>query len=101
MASKLHLAVLYCHFTFKLGVLLYAVRLLGMEREIGPPLRIMSSRLWGAQTESGGLAHFVDVRLDGKSTKGRDPTGEASAISILAEVVEKITMNRLIPQEAP
>lgn len=35
----------------------------------------------------GGVAHFVDVRADGRATAGREPTG-ASAIAILAEVVE-------------
>jgi len=76
------------HFTFKLGVLLYAIRLLGMEREIGPSLASMKQRLWSAQIESGGVAHFVDVRDGGKVTTGLQPTGEASAIAILAEVVE-------------
>ena len=75
------------HYTFKLGVLLYAVRLLGMEREIGPRLGGMKQRLWDAQTESGGVAHFVDVRADRGMTRGRQPTGESSAIAILAEVV--------------
>ena len=76
------------HFTFKLGVLLYAIRVLGMEAEIGAPLRSMHRRLWSAQTESGGVAHYVDVLADGRGTAGREPTGEASAIAILAEVVE-------------
>jgi hypothetical protein len=78
------------HYTFKLGVFLYAVRLLGLEEEIGPPMAGMKERLWSAQTESGGLAHFVDVRSDGPSTTGRRATSEASAIAILAEVVETI-----------
>jgi hypothetical protein len=76
------------HYTFKLGLLLYAVRLLGMEHDIGTPLGGMKQRLWNAQTASGGVAHFVDVRSDGRATAGLHPTGEASAIAILAEVVE-------------
>ncbi len=37
----------YCrHFTFKLGVLLYAIRVMGLESEIGAPLRSMKRRLW-------------------------------------------------------
>jgi hypothetical protein len=76
------------HYTFKLGVLLYAVRLLGLETEVGPTLAGMKERLWSAQTESGGVAHFVDIRKVGTSTIGRQPTGEASAIAILAEAVE-------------
>ncbi len=76
------------HYTFKLGVLLYAIRLLGMEQEIGAPMAGMTERLWSAQTASGGLAHFIDVRSDGPATTGQQPTGEATAIAILAEVVE-------------
>jgi hypothetical protein len=76
------------HFTFKLGVLLYAVRLLGMEQETGVILTGMKERLWSAQTESGGLAHFVELERDGKATTGMQPTGEATAIAILAEVVK-------------
>jgi len=50
------------HFTFKLGVLLYAIRLPGLDLEIGPRLDHLKHRLWGAQTESGGVAHFVEVQ---------------------------------------
>jgi len=75
------------HFTFKLGVLLYAISLLGMEPEIGPRLERMKQRLWDAQTEGGGIAHFVDLRGERELTRGREPTGEATAIAILAEVV--------------
>jgi len=78
------------HFTFKLGVLLYATRVLGMENDIGAPLRNMRRRLWSAQTESGGVAHYVDVQGDGKGTAGLEATGEASAIAILAEVVDPV-----------
>jgi hypothetical protein len=76
------------HFTFKLGVLLYAIRVMGLEAEIGAPLQTMIRRLWSAQTKSGGVAHFVDAQADGKGTAGREPTGEASAIAILAELVQ-------------
>ncbi len=75
------------HFTFKLGVLLYAIRLLGLGPEIGPRLVHMKQRLWDAQTESGGVARFVDVRGERGTTRGSEPTGEATAIAILAEVV--------------
>jgi hypothetical protein len=73
------------HYTFKLGVLLYAIRVMGMEAEV--PIEGMKERLWSAQMESGGVAHFVDVRFDGTATPGLDSTGEASAIAILAETV--------------
>lgn len=77
------------HFTFKLGVLLYAIRVLALENQVGQRLALMKTRLWDAQTESGGFAHFVDVRRDGPFTKGREPTGEATAIAILSEVVKE------------
>ncbi len=75
------------HDTFKLGVLLYAIRPLGMEEDVGAPLVKMTQRLWSAQAESGGLAHFVDVGRDGEPTPGQEPTGEASSIAILAETI--------------
>jgi hypothetical protein len=78
------------HYSFKLGVLLYAIRLLGIEGEIGPRLEEMRRRLWSAQTEDGGVAHFIDVRHDGGVTPGqRDSTGEATAIAILTETVRR------------
>ena len=77
------------HFTFKLGVLLYAIRLLGMEQEVGAQLRMMKQRLWDAQTENGGVAHFIDVHKDGRFTRGDGATGEATAIAILSETVER------------
>ena len=76
------------HYTFKSGLLLYAVRLLGLEKNLGSRLGNVRRRLWSAQIESGGVAHYVDVRSDGTATAGLDPTGEASAIAILAEVVD-------------
>jgi hypothetical protein len=84
------------HFTFKLGVLLYAIRLLGMEPEIGARLKVMKQRLWDAQRESGGVVHFIDVQADGGFTKGREPTGEASAIAILSETVAPLVPRTLM-----
>ena len=74
------------HYTFKLGVLVYAIRLVRMEQEV--PLARMKERLWCAQLANGGLAHFVDVRPDGTATPGQDATGEATAIAILTETLE-------------
>jgi len=76
------------HYTFKLGLLIYAIRLLGMEHDLGAPLTGMKERLWSAQTQSGGVAHFVDVQTGGSATAGRGSTGEATAIAILAEVIK-------------
>jgi hypothetical protein len=75
------------HYSFKLGVLLYAVRFLDLEQELGPRLDQMRRRLWDAQTLSGGIAHFVDVSAEGEVKRASEPTGEASAIAILAETV--------------
>jgi hypothetical protein len=75
------------HFTFKLGVLLYAIRLLGLEPELVSQLKAMRQRLWNAQTEHGGVAHFLDVQADGHFTRGLDATGEATAIATLSETV--------------
>jgi hypothetical protein len=76
------------HFTFKLGVLLHAIRVLGLVSEIGAPLQTMKRRLWSAQTGSGGVAHSVDDRATGEGTPWREPTGEASAIKTLSEAVD-------------
>jgi hypothetical protein len=73
------------HYTFKLGVLMYAIRLLGMENEL--PVSGLRDRLWSAQLDSGGVAHFVEVGKDGMVAGKSEPTGEASAIAILAETV--------------
>jgi hypothetical protein len=79
------------HYTFKLGVLLYAIRLLGLEPQVGGRLKEMKDRLWTAQTQSGGVSHFVDVGRDGDVTSRSDPTGEATAIAILSETVVTAT----------
>jgi hypothetical protein len=47
------------HYTFKLGVLVYPIKLVRMEQEV--PLAQMKERLWCVQLAKGGLAHFVDV----------------------------------------
>lgn len=77
-------------YTFKLGALLYAVRLLGLESEVGPRLEEMKRRLWEAQGEDGGLAHSVEIRGPGDATRGRGATGEATAIAILSETVQSL-----------
>jgi hypothetical protein len=82
------------HYTFKLGVLLYAIRLVGIADDPAVPIAGMKDRLWSAQTESGGLAHFVDIHHDGRITTGKQPTGEASSIAILSEIVEAVAARR-------
>lgn len=76
------------NFSFKLGVLVYAIRLMGLEREIGPAWDEINARLWSAQAADGGIAHYVDVQSGGKLLQGRrDSTGESTAIAILSETV--------------
>jgi hypothetical protein len=79
------------HFTFKLAALLYAVRLLGLEADVGAPrMAAMRARLWSAQDADGGLAHYLDVRPDGAVIPARrDATGEATALAILSETVRR------------
>jgi hypothetical protein len=79
------------HFSFKLGVLLYAIRIMGLEQEIGPFLAEMKGRLWSAQADDGGVAHYVDVQHDGQIPPARrGSTGEATAIAILAETAQAL-----------
>lgn len=76
------------NYTFKLGVLLYAVRFLGLETEVGDHLPQMYRRLWQAQGKDGGLAHFVEVDRNGNAGPALVPaTGEATAIAILAHAI--------------
>jgi hypothetical protein len=78
----------FANATFKLGVFLYAVRVMGMEAEFASELPFMEQRLWEAQHPqgdmAGGMAHIVLYR------EGKEPeplcgaTGEATSISVLA-----------------
>ena len=80
----------------QLGVLLYAIRLLGLESEVGPRLDRMRQRLWDAQTESGGVAHFIELHPEDSIIAISDPTGEATSIAILAEVVAPLPPARIL-----
>jgi hypothetical protein len=81
----------FANATFKLGVFLYAVRVMGMEAEFAGQLPILEERLWDAQHQdgdmAGGMAHLVLYR------PGEDPaplcgaTGEATSIAVLAHTV--------------
>jgi hypothetical protein len=75
------------HYTFKLALLMYAIRVVGLEGEYAAELEGMRARLWGAQHADGGLAHFVDVRRGGVAEAAPDATGEATALAILVETV--------------
>ncbi|WP_197491061.1 hypothetical protein [Planctomyces sp. SH-PL62] len=76
--------------SFKLGVLLYAIRLMGMEAEIGASVDGMRKRLWSAQSNDGGVAHFVEIRRGEEGKPDRSgATGEATSIAILAETIRR------------
>ena len=72
--------------SLKLGLLLYAARVTGLEREPGPAqvLSSMRSRLWEGQLESGGIPHALHYAPDGRFLGASDATGEATALAVLA-----------------
>jgi hypothetical protein len=76
-------------FAFKLGTLLYALRVLEIEPEVpAAMLQEMTTRLWSSQGDEGGVAHVIEVDREGRVVPGRrDPTGESTAIAILSETV--------------
>jgi hypothetical protein len=75
-------------YSFKLAILLYACRLLGLEREFPEELEEMNQRLQSAQLRNGGVAHYFDVENSSSEAQAcPDATGEATAIFILAQTV--------------
>ncbi|MBL8890948.1 MAG: hypothetical protein JNL67_13285 [Planctomycetaceae bacterium] len=73
-------------YSFKLAVLLYGCRFMGLEQEFPSEMERIHQRLQDAQLESGGLPHFFDIAGETNSTIRRsDATGEATAIFMLAE----------------
>jgi hypothetical protein len=77
-------------YAFKLAVLLYACKLLGLNNEFPAELDHVHRQLSAAQIPSGGIAHFFD--FDSSTMRilpCPDSTGEATAIFILAETVSE------------
>jgi outer membrane protein assembly factor BamB len=74
-------------YSFKLAVLLYAVRLMGLQPEFPLEVKVLQQRLRAAPLDSGGVPHFFDVERDGAISYRSGATGEATAIFILAETV--------------
>jgi hypothetical protein len=78
----------FANATFKLGVFLYAVRVMGMEAEFADQLPIFEERLWDAQHQdgdmTGGMAHIVLYRNGEEPQPLCGATGEATSIAILA-----------------
>jgi hypothetical protein len=76
------------NYTFKLALVVYAARLMGMEQEFAPEIARLTERVWEAQLPTGGLAHSAEVYPNGESVPGIHATGEATAIGILAAIIQ-------------
>lgn len=78
----------FANATFKLGVFLYAVHVMGMEAEFADQLPILEERLWDAQHQdgdmAGGMAHIVLYRNGEEPQPLCGATGEATSIAVLA-----------------
>ncbi len=74
-------------YTFKLALLVYAVRLMNLDLVDDAVLHQMQESIWSSQLDSGGVAHFFDVNFEHKITSCPDATAEAAAIAILSETV--------------
>jgi hypothetical protein len=76
-------------YTFKLASLLYACRLMGLDREFSSQMRLLEEQILTAQLPSGGVSHYMDVSSGrGLVTPGPDATGEATAIFILTQTIQ-------------
>ncbi len=74
-------------FTFKLALIVYAVRVMDVSLEDRSILNQMQETVWSAQLASGGVAHFFDTDAGGKITPCPGATAEATAIAILSQTV--------------
>jgi hypothetical protein len=72
--------------SYKLGLVLYAAKIMGLgtERPLAQPLADIEYRLWEGQNENGGLAHLIFYAVNANLALRSGPTGEATAIAILA-----------------
>ena len=75
--------------SYKLGLVLYAAEIMGLrdERSLAQALADIEYRLWEGQNENGGLAHLIAYAPNAILTVRSGPTGEATAIAILAHSV--------------
>lgn len=79
-------------YPIKLGTVLYAMKLTGLDREFSEECRAIEQRLWQSQwpeqppelkDQEGGVAHWFRVHPDGRIQRGRGATAEATAIAVL------------------
>ena len=80
---------LYVNASFKLGLVLYAARLMGLidDPELAPYFEQMTARLWEAQAADGGVPHFAFYVAPGYYVASSGATGEATSIAVLAHTV--------------
>ena len=66
--------------------MLYAAKITGLhtDRQLTQPLADMEYRLWEAQHEDGGLPHLIHYAPNAALASSTGPTGEATAIAVLA-----------------
>jgi len=84
-------------YSFKLATLVYASRLMGIDRELPDEVANLRRILSTVQFGDGGIPHFYDVRIDPVVfTACPDATGEATAIFMLAETIRPD--KELVPQ---
>lgn len=74
-------------FCFKIALVVYATRLLGLEDEFRIQISQMQNVLLRSQQADGGMSHYVDMNQEGEVIQGVGCTGEASAIFVLAACV--------------
>ncbi len=82
-------------YSFKLATLLYACRLMDLDREFTLEISQLEQRLCSIQRNDGGIPHFFDVEQKSEVCKPcPDATGEATAIFILAKTVSATNKNQ-------
>lgn len=81
-------------YPIKLGVILYAMRCTGLDREFPVATDALQSRLWQSQRPDGGFAHSIVVDAAGKLVSRSGATGEATALAILAKTVQTPVRDR-------
>lgn len=75
-------------YSFKLALIGFAVRKLGLEREFNKELVQIELLLRKAQNPDGGIPHFFDMDHQGTCTSAPNATGEATAIYILMQALD-------------
>lgn len=82
----------YYNATYKLGLVVYAARVTGLASDstLAPYLAQMVYRVWEGQLTDGGLPHTTWYASPGVYILSSGATGEATAITVLANTVQPI-----------